>query len=123
MLVPHFKETKLPKLDYKAGRQIFDKERTRENYDWILAVPQDSENPIDIRLRQMLLDPMKPPDVKTEFFDKQCAVFVQKGMQLIFYTGRIKDFYEGRLVRIKTRKGLDVIVPFGNVMEVSTREL
>lgn len=124
MLIPRFREEKEPQYDHLAGRQIFDKVRTRENSaPTTIHVPKDTENPIDVRLRQLAIL-NEPIDMQKEFCEKHAAVFVQDGLRMSLYTGRIKDVYfVTRDIRIKTRKGQDVIVNFGNVMQIDEHEL
>ena len=124
MLIPRFREEKEPVYDHRAGQQIFDRVKNRENTrPTTIVVPKDTENPIDIRLRQLAL--MNCPfDLCKEFIGKWAAVFVQTGLQLTIYTGRIKDIFPStRDIWVRTRAGKDVIVPIGNVIEYSEREL
>jgi hypothetical protein len=120
MLIPRFKESKEPKYDLRAGRQIFDKEYTRHDLR-MATIPKDTENPIDTRIRQLIIGSWTGQiDLKKEFFDKW-AVVITKDLEIKI--GRIKDLYmDTRDIYIKTRKGDIYILPFGNVMKVSERE-
>ena len=113
-------EDNLPKLDLKAGRQRF----TYDKKVFTAHVPPDTENPIDIRLRQLALLPQQDIDLRGEFYHKNIAAMVGDINNLCIMKGRIVDIYfVTRDIRFKTRKGVDVIVSFDKVMAVSEREI
>ena len=106
-------------FDLKAGRQRF----TYEKKFLTAVVSKDASNPIDTRLRQIALM-LKPEfDFKLEFYDKWAVVQTGPYGNMQLRKGRIKDFYfPDRLIRIKTRKGEDVIASFDKVITFSVHE-
>lgn len=105
-------------FDRRAAEQIFIGEGERRS--GILSVPRDTENPIDIRLRQIAMSG-ETPNIKAEFVGKNVAVIA--GNNQTIYTGKLKDIFADRSVRVKSKTGLDIIVPFGSVIELSDFEL
>lgn len=124
MLIPRFREPKLPKYDLKAGRQIFDKEHTREDKRCVFVDPE-AENPIDIKLRQLALASLDGQiDLKIAFIDKWVAGIVGEINNICIMTGRIKDLYlPTRDIRFRTRQGVEVITSFDKIIQLSDREL
>jgi hypothetical protein len=111
------------RFDHRAGRQIFSREFTRKD-GRVATIAKDTENPIDIRLRQMALASLDGRlDLKSEFLEKWAVAMVGEIDNLRLIKGRIKDLYlSTRDIRIKTRKGDDVITSFDKVVSVSERE-
>jgi hypothetical protein len=124
MLIPKHHEQKLPNYDLKAGRQIFDKEHVRED-GYKASIAKDTENPIDIRLRQMVMASLDGTiDLRGEFLHKNIVAIIGDIYHLRIVKGKIADMYlVGRELRIKNRKGEDIIVSFDKVMEYSSREI
>lgn len=113
-------EPKEPRYDHKAGKQIF----SGEKKNLTLIVPKDTENPIDIRLRQLAMSLTGECDLRGEFIGKNICVMVGDINHMRLVRGKIKDLYpQTRDIRLRTRKGEDVIVGWGKVLEVSEREL
>lgn len=123
--VLRFKDEPEPKYDYKAGRQIFDKEKSRDDKNIWAFVPPDTVNPIDIRLRQLAIElPNGPVDLKKIFYNLNIVIIHNEGMQLKFIKGKIKDIYmTTRDVYVKTRQGKIYVVPFEKSFELSEREV
>ena len=118
------KEEKLPPLDYKAGRQIFDREHTAREPIKFGFIKKDTTNPIDVKLRQLAIEfPTGGVNLKKIFFNLNAVIIWGDGMPQ-FIKGKIKDvFLHTRDVYVKTRKGDIYIVPFEKVREISEREL
>lgn len=112
------------RLDRRAGRQIFDKEYTRSDGIGLVHIPKDTQNPIDIKLRQLAIASLDGRiDAKKEFFEKWAEALLGEINNLKYVKGRIKDLYlHTRDVYIKTRKGDVYIIPFDKVLSVSERE-
>jgi len=120
MLIPRFREPKGLRLDLKAGRQIFGEAPRTKNLSF--TVPRDTENPIDIRLRQLAILG-REINLVEEFVGKNAVASVG-GLDIRLVKGKIRDLFpQTRDLRLRTRKGEDVIVSWGNVMELSEREL
>jgi len=116
------KEEKFPKLDYKAGRQIFDREHDQREPLTFATVPRDTVNPIDIKLRQLAMEG-NTLDLKKVFYDLNIVIIHQEGLKLSFIKGKIKDlFMATRDVYVKTRQGKVYVVPFDKSFELSERE-
>jgi hypothetical protein len=109
-------------FDHIAAKQIFGIPiRKRGDKEEVLHVPKDTTNPIDIKLRQIAMLGDNQTDIYTEFFDKWVAVARADGKGI--FVGRIKDVYPSRDLLVKNRKDEMAIVPFGNVIQISEREL
>ena len=110
---------KEPKYDLKAGLQRF----TYQQKHKTMNIPRDTENPIEIRLRQIALQVNPEFDFNKEFHDKYAVVKIDKKEVPRLRIGRIKDLYpQDRLVRIKTKGNEDVLVPYDNVITISESE-
>ena len=125
MITPRYKDEKLPKQDLKAGRQIFDRELTRENTQQFATVPRDTENPIDTRIRQLAIGSLDGSiDLKSEFFGKNIAFIHGTIPNIQIIKGKIKDVFMGdRSIYVRTRKDEVYVVPFGRVLEVKDKEI
>lgn len=123
MHILKYKEEKLPPLDYKAGRQIFDKEHPPREPVTFATVPRDTTNPIDVKLRQLAIE-SGPIDLKKTFYDLNVVIIHTNGLQISFIKGKIKDVYMAtRDVYVKTRQGRVYVVNFDKVFEISEREI
>lgn len=106
-------------MDNKAARQRF---ATEKKY-YTMTIPSDTENPIDIRLRQLAMMPEARFDFNKEFHNKWAVVMTGHIGDMQLRKGRIKDIYpHTRDIRIQTRKGEDIIVGYGKVITISERE-
>jgi hypothetical protein len=123
--IPRFQDEKEPKLDLKAGRQIFDKEYTREDKASYAIIPGDSDNPVDERLRRLAIRSLTGKvNVKDEFFNKWAMIELGVGMIKDKVVGRVKDlFLHSRYIYIKTAKGNIFVVPFECVLKIHEHEI
>ncbi len=124
MLIPRFRDIKLPKYDDLAARQIFDKVHDRSD-GRIAAIEKDTQNPIDIKLRQLALSSLDGKiDLKKEFLGKNVVVIVGDVFNIKMVKGKIADMYlVTRDLRLRTRKNETIIVPFDKVMYYGEREV
>jgi len=114
----HFGQPKEQTFDSKAARQRFtDGGRSKAE---ILSIPPNTDNPIDVELRRYaIFNATGFIDLKALFFDKWAAVMTKHGTK----TGRVKDIYQTRDVRLRDKYDKDIIVPFEQIIELKESEI